>query len=66
MFNNRSVAFSLWVIVLFIEFLKFYDLLHQVSDQSEFLFIITLIFATLVVGAVLVVLSSNSNTNKRL
>jgi len=66
MFNNRSAAFSLWVIVLLVEFLKFYDLLHQVSDQSEHLFIIILIFATLVVGAVLVVLSGNPNTNKKL
>jgi hypothetical protein len=57
--NNKYSGFvSIWIVILIIELFWFSGLINRVHDQEEVLFIMTIVFVTLIVGAVLLLLAA--------
>ncbi|NEW06758.1 hypothetical protein GK047_12110 [Paenibacillus sp. SYP-B3998] len=54
--NLRS-QIGVWIVILFIEFLYFYALIHEPHVSEEVIFMVSLIAATLVVGGMAVLKS---------
>ncbi|ULL18222.1 hypothetical protein DVH26_29415 [Paenibacillus sp. H1-7] len=56
---KKERYFAVWIILLLIELAYFYNLLHQVHDVEETVFITVVIAVTLVVGATVIIVSNN-------
>ena len=55
--NRLSTIMLFWIILLLFELLWFRNLTDQVHDQEDVLFIMTIIFVTLTVGAVWIIIT---------
>jgi hypothetical protein len=55
--NKLSTVMTGWIILLIFELFWFSNLTHEVHDQDEVLFIMTIVFVTLIVGAVWLLLT---------
>lgn len=56
---------AIWVVLLIVELFWFNGLIHRVHDQEEVFFIMTVVFVTLIVGAVLLLLSVRASKENR-
>lgn len=63
--NNKYMSgIVIWIAILVIELFWFYGILHRVHDQEEVYFRLTVIFVTLVVGAVSLIVSAIGSRNR--
>jgi hypothetical protein len=55
--SKHSSILIIWILILIFELFWFNGLLNRVHEQDDVLFVMTVILVTLIVGAVLLLLS---------
>jgi hypothetical protein len=62
--SKHSSILIIWILILIFELFWFNGLLNRVHEQNDVLFVMTVILVTLIVGAMLLLLSVLSTKKK--